>query len=154
MTLVTGRKVGARRRAERRCIRWAACSALLMRASRCLRSAVRVYPLGCQRQVRTLETSRSVCRSAPDVSVVAGLVGARGRRCHAQKEGGGWRSERDVRRNERDALQLIVIFSHADELNGLYTRDSPQQTAPLPLDPSTARYARPALGLSRRGRSV
>jgi len=96
LTLVTGRKVGARRSAERRCIRWAACSALLMRARRCLRSAVRVYPLGCQRQVRTLETSRSVCRSAPDVSVVAGLVGARGRRYHAQKEGGrGARRERE-----------------------------------------------------------
>ena len=49
-----------------------------------------------QRQVRTLETSRSVRRSAQDVSVVAGRVGARRRRYHAQKEGGrGARRERE-----------------------------------------------------------
>jgi len=65
-----------------------------------------------QRQVRTLETSGSVRRSAAGVSVITGVIGVVQGGFHAQKEGrggrglgGGWRSERDVRRNERDALQ-------------------------------------------------
>jgi len=55
LTLVACRWVGCKRHvAARRCTESAACSALLIRAGCCSRVAFRAYPLGYQRQVRTL----------------------------------------------------------------------------------------------------